>query len=94
MVVSAIEARFRRIFMRIIAILPGFSDFPEKNFHFFIQKRILRVKFLHIPDLFSFYKQMAFSAIEARFRRIFFANNCSFARFSNFFQQFKDKAPI
>ena len=27
MVFSAIEARFRRIFMRIIAILPGFSIF-------------------------------------------------------------------
>ena len=35
MVVSAIEARFRRIFMRIIAILPRFSDFPEKNFQIF-----------------------------------------------------------
>ena len=27
MVFSAMEARFRRIFMRIIAILPGFSFF-------------------------------------------------------------------
>ena len=27
MVFSAIEARFRRIFMRIIGILPGFSNF-------------------------------------------------------------------
>ena len=36
MVFSAMEARFRRIFMRIIAILPGFSDFPVKNFQIFL----------------------------------------------------------
>ena len=35
MVFSAMEARYCRIFMRIIAILPGFPDFPEKNFQMF-----------------------------------------------------------
>ena len=36
-----------------------------------IKIRIFRVKFLHISDLFASNKQMVFSAIEARFRRIF-----------------------
>ena len=47
-------------------------NFPRKKQQIFlIQKRILRVKFLHISDNFSSYKQMVFSTIEARFRRIF-----------------------
>ena len=51
---------------------PDSGDFPMKKHQIFlIQKRILRVKFLHISDIFSSYKQMVFSAIEARFRRIF-----------------------
>ena len=50
----------------------GFCWFSKENPpNFLIQKRILRVKFLHISDHFSSYKQMVFSAIEARFRRIF-----------------------
>ena len=35
MAFSAMEARFRRIFIGMIAILPGFPDFPEKTFKFF-----------------------------------------------------------
>ena len=50
----------------------GYCWFSKENPPiFFIQKRILRVKFLHISDLFSSYMKMVVSAIEARFRRIF-----------------------
>ena len=50
----------------------GFCGFSkEKTPNFLIQKRNLRVKFLHISDLFSSYKQMVFSVMEARFRHIF-----------------------
>ena len=48
-----------------------FLIFQIKRPNFLIPKRIFGVKFLHISDLFSSYKQMVFSAIEARFRRIF-----------------------
>ena len=51
---------------------PNSVDFPRKKTpNFLKQKRTLRVNFLHIPDLFPSDKQMAFSAIGARFRRIF-----------------------
>ena len=49
-----------------------------------IQKRILRANFLHISDLFSSYKQMVFSAIEARFRRIFMRTIAILPGFSTF----------
>ena len=61
-----------------------FSCFSrEKLPNFLIQKRILRVNFLHISDLFS-YKQMVFSAIEARFRRIFMRTIAILPGFSTF----------
>ena len=37
-VFSAMEAQSRRISIGIIAFLPGFSDFPEKNFQIFLYK--------------------------------------------------------
>ena len=44
---------------------PDSVDFPRKKQQHLIQKRILRVKFLHISDLFSSYKQMVFSTMGA-----------------------------
>ena len=62
-----------------------FSCFSrEKLPNFLIQKRILRVNFLHISDLFSSYKQMVFSAIEARFRRILMRTIAILPGFSTF----------
>ena len=71
-----------------------FSCFSrEKLPNFLIQKRIFRVKFLHISDLFSSYKQMVSSAIEARFCRIFMRIIVILRSFSIFFfKQFKDKS--
>ena len=60
-----------------------FLIFQIKLPNFLIQKRILRVNFLHISDLFS-YKQMVFSAIEARFRRIFMRTIAILPCFSTF----------
>ena len=124
--------------------------FQGKTPNFLIQKRIFRVNFLHISDVFflqadDFLKngssisshfhmhncsfaifscfpreklpnfliqKRIFSQISAYFRYVFFlqadaflcngssipshfyANNCNFAKFFNFFKQFKDKAPI
>ena len=42
-----------------------FLIFQIKHPNFLIQKRIFRVNFLHISDMFSSYKQMIFSAMEA-----------------------------
>ena len=42
-----------------------FLIFQIKRPNFLIQKRIFRVNFLHISDMFSSYKQMVFSAMEA-----------------------------
>ena len=44
MAFSAMEARFRRIFIGMIAILPGFPDFPEKTFKFFDVKTYFKSK--------------------------------------------------
>ena len=51
MIFSAIEARFRRIFIRIIAILPGFSFFFQtiqgqgsEISNFQVRERLLRLK--------------------------------------------------
>ena len=63
---------------------PDSVDFPMKTPNFLIQKRILRVKFLHISDLFSSYKKMVFSAMEARFRRIFIRIIAILPGFSDF----------
>ena len=60
-----------------------FLIFQIKSPNFLIQKRIFRVNFLHISDLFS-YKQMVFSAIEARFRRIFMRTIAILPGFSTF----------
>ena len=65
---------------------PDSVDFPRKTPKFLIQKRTLRVKFLHIPDLLSSYKQIVFSAMEARFRRIFMRIIAILPGFSIFFQ--------
>ena len=63
----------------------GFCWFSKrKTPNFLIQKRIFRVNFLHISDLFSSYKQMVFSAIEARFRRIFMRTIAILPGFSTF----------
>ena len=59
-----------------------FSCFSREKL-FSIQKRILRVNFLHISDLFS-YKQMVFSAIEARFCGIFMRTIAILPGFSTF----------
>ena len=58
----------------------------KKTPNFLIQKRILRVKFLYISDLCSSYREMVFSAIEARFRRIFMRITAILPGFSFFFQ--------
>ena len=47
---------------------------------------MLRVKFLPISDIFSSYKQIVFSAIEARFCRIFMRTIATLPDFSIFFQ--------
>ena len=63
----------------------GFCWFSkEKTPNFLIQKRILRVKFLHISDIFSSNKQMIFSAMEAWFRRIFIRIIAILPGFSDF----------
>ena len=49
-----------------------------------IQKRIFRVKFLHISGMFTSYKQMVSSAMEARFRSIFMRIIEILPGFSNF----------
>ena len=51
---------------------PDSVEFLKKTTpNFLIQKRIFRVKFPHNSDLFSSYKRMVFSSMEARFRRNF-----------------------
>ena len=71
MVFPAIKALFRRIMMRISAVLPVFFQFCcEKTPYFWSDFCILKVKFLHISDLLFSYKQMVFPEIKALFRRI------------------------
>ena len=65
-----------------------FLIFQIKRPNFLIQKRIFRVNFLHISYMFSSYKQMIFSAMEAWFRRIFMR---IIAILPGFFSDFPDK---
>ena len=67
---------------------PDSVDFQGKNTEFFDTNfliLLLGVKFMHIPDIFSSYKEMVFSAIEARFRRIFMQKIAILPGFSFFF---------
>ena len=94
MVFSAMEARFRRLFIRIIAVLQCFPAFPEKNFKFFDTKTYFKSQFSAYFRSFFFLQADGFLSNWSSIPSHFYANNCNFARFFNFFKQFKDKAPI
>ena len=82
---------------------PVSVDFPRKNTKkFFDTKTYFRslhifnsayVSILHISDIFSSYKQIIFSAMEGRFRRIFMRINAILPGFSFLIKQFMGKAP-
>ena len=70
--------------MRIIAILPGFFlIFQIKRPNFLIQRRIFRVNFLHISDMFSSSRD-DFLSNGSLIPSHFHAYICSFAMFSCF----------
>ena len=83
MVFSAMEARFRRLFIRIIAVLPGFLIFQIKRPNFLIQKRIFSQSSAYFRYV-CFLEADGFLCSGSSIPSPFHTHNCSFAMFSCF----------